>query len=410
MKIPLPLVFAACVGIAAADICTALEVYDEQTLHKAVERANTDHRISRIVFKRNARIVLKNPVTYTGKQALKLFGNGTVIDGSSAGGFIQGKDLTARTEDGVLVFSTAANLGISDLTIVNSASRGIVVNVPHDAAGEDITITLNRVTVMGSALYGLHVDDNADAFDNGDKGSAIGIKLRLIQSSFTGNGTGAIDFDGIRVDERGDGGIEAFITNTRIHGNGGDGIELDEGGNGDVKAVLVQSSISGNGFYNSEDLDDGFDIDETGAGDVEVSLVDVKAESNMDEGLDFDEKGSGDMWLLLNDVSCVGNKDEGIKVVEKGFGNLEALLERVEVLDGGDDGIQFAEYGEGKIDVKLTMVTASNNAKYGVWIDQRLVKNEIIATKNPGYLMLHKTILSGNGWGDDIKLHNIIAE
>lgn len=125
------------------------------------------------------------------------------------------------TQDGTLIFNTAANISIRHLTVAYSATRGIVVNVPDDANGRDISVRLRKVTVHDSALYGLHIDDNIDEFDDGKQGSAIGVKLDIVHSHFMANGTGAIDFDGIRVDERGDGGITARIRFTTIDGNGG---------------------------------------------------------------------------------------------------------------------------------------------------------------------------------------------
>ncbi|TDP01898.1 hypothetical protein [Marinomonas balearica] len=108
--------------------------------------------------------------------------------------------------------------------------------------------------------------------DDGDLGSAIGIKLDIRNSNFIANGTGAIDFDSIRVDERAQGSITATIVNTNIIGNGGDGIELDEAGAGDVNATMNNVAINNNGAYNEKDLDDGFDIDDGDDGDLIVTL------------------------------------------------------------------------------------------------------------------------------------------
>jgi len=260
------------ISIMAALVSTntyaAVNVSDEATLNAAIDMANADNSIQKIVFAKNAQISLNHPVIYTGTQKLTLLGNGAIIDGSAAGSFSIADDLTASTEDGTLVFYTAADITIKKLSVMNSATRGIVVNIPDDAQGDDIQVSLEKVEIRDSALYGLHIDDNADEFDDGDLGSVIGIELNIINSSFIGNGTGAIDFDGIRVDERGEGGIHAHIIHTHIDGNGGDGIELDESGEGDVDASMKHVTLNENGFYNEEDLDDGFDIDEAGEGDL----------------------------------------------------------------------------------------------------------------------------------------------
>lgn len=388
----------------------AAQVNDEASLRAAIEAANLDSSIEKIIFDKNAYISLNAPVIYTGTQAIKLVGKGATIDGSSAGSFVLDSDLTAITEDGTLVFNTAADVTVRNLTIKNSATRGLVINIPEDADQQDIDVKLNNVSIQDSALFGLHIDDNADEFDDGVAGSAIGIDLKIINSNFTGNGTGAIDFDGVRVDERADGDINALIVNTHIDGNGGDGIELDEAGNGDVEATMINVTINDNGFYNEEDLDDGFDIDEADEGDIEVKLVRVSANNNMDEGLDFDEAGDGDVELKLRHVETLNNTDEGIKADEEDAGDIEAKLKHVQVIENGDDGIQFTELGEGKIEATLKQVEANDNAKYGVKAEQWVVEDEAAPIEPAGELKAKNVELSGNGNGDEIETNNVIVE
>ena len=407
-----PTLSALAIAIAMASTAAIAndKVYDEASLQEAITAANTDSRINRIVFERNALLSLTTPIIYTGKQALTLIGNGAVIDGSQAGSFVLDGDLSAITEDGTLVFNTAANINIRKLTVENSATRGIVVNIPDDAEGNDIRIVLHKVNVTGSALYGVHIDDNADEFDDGTDGSAIGIELNINHSNFVGNGTGAIDFDGVRVDERGAGDIEAMILNTHIDGNGGDGIELDEAGDGDVDATMFHVTVNNNGFYDEEDLDDGFDIDEAGDGNIEVRLFNVEAKNNMDEGLDFDEAGNGDVELKLTRVTAFNNADEGIKVDEEDAGNIDATLKKVQVEGSGDDGIQFTELGAGEIETVLKKVSATDNKKYGIKIEQWFVEDEAAPVEEPGTVKAKQVSLSGNGKGDEIKTNNVTVK
>lgn len=404
MKKP-TLTFWLLAAIASTSAYSA--VNDEHSLQLAIDAANTDASIDKIVFAHDASIVLTAPVIYTGSQDLKLVGNGATIDGSSAGSFELDTDLTAVTEDGTLVFNTTGDVTINNLSVIDSATRGIVVNIPDDATGDDISVKLYNVSISGSALYGLHVDDNADSFDDGTDGSAIGIDLKINNSSFTANRTGAIDFDGVRVDERAEGDITSSILNTTIDGNGGDCIELDETGNGDVDSLMVNVSISDNGFYNEEDLDDGFDIDEADDGDIEVKLINVTANNNMDEGLDFDEAGEGDVKAKLINVEALNNTDEGFKVDEEDGGDIEAVIKNINVSDNGDDGIQFTELAEGEIEGKLKNVTANNNAKYGIKMEQWVVEDEEAPAEEAGEVKVSSVSLSGNGKGDDIKVNNI---
>ena len=382
-------------------------IHDEASLLAAIDNANTSSKVKTLVFAKDANISVSQPVIYTGSQPLRLIGNGATIDGSLAGSFVLDEDLTAVTQDGTLVFNTAKEVSISNLSVVNSATRGIVVNIPEDAEGKDIRVRLNNVTIADSALFGLHVDDNADEFDDGVSGSEIGIRLDLFKSIFVGNGTGAIDFDGVRVDERGNGSIIANIRKTIIDGNGGDGIELDEAGDGGVVASVSFSTFNGNGFFNEEDLDDAFDIDEADAGDIRVSVFKSEANDNMDEGLDFDEEGEGSAYVKLFKFEAQNNRDEGIKVDEEDAGDIIANIVRTEVLDNGDDGLQFTEIGEGIIGAALLKVEASNNAKYGVKMEQWVIEDEEENAEAAGYLEAKSVVLEGNGKGDEIKLNNI---
>ncbi|MEJ2618939.1 MAG: hypothetical protein P8163_01485 [Candidatus Thiodiazotropha sp.] len=382
-------------------------VYDENSLHKAFAEASYNPDITKIIFKRNSHITLTAPAIYSGDQPITLIGKGATIDGSAAGSYILDSDLTANTEDGTLIFDTASDVSINKLTIVNSATRGIVVNIPQDASGDDISINMNRVTVSHSALYGMHIDDNADAFDDGNSGSEIGIDLKLTNCTFEYNGIGSTDFDGIRVDERGAGDIYAFISSSRIDNNGGDGIELDEAGEGNVETYMNQVSLSGNGYYNEDDLEDGFDIDEADEGHLQVNLRRITLNNNRDKGLDFDEAGDGNIEVKLKHIMALNNTEEAIKLDEQDEGNIEIKLKKVHVANSGDDGIQLTELGEGKIDAKLSSVSAINNDKYGIKLEQWVIEDEDETAEKAGSLKLKKVDITDNGKGNEIKTNNI---
>lgn len=408
-------VSAITLGFSASAMAgTFAGINSEETLRAAIEAANSNSDIDKLVFKKNAHIVLSEPVIYTGTQDLTIVGKNAVIDGSNAGSFelvVDDEGLEAAvTEDGTLVFNTAANLTIRKLNIVDSATRGLVVNIPDDASGDDIEISLRRVSITGSALYGLHIDDNADAFDDGVNGSAIGIDLSIHSSTFVGNGTGALDFDGIRVDERADGDISSWIVNTQIDGNGGDGIELDEAGEGDIFSTMIGVSISDNGFYNEDDLDDGFDIDEADGGSIYATLLRVGVNNNKDEGLDFDEEGEGDVNVRIRKLVAVNNSDEAIKVDEEDAGDLRVSITKVEVADSGDDGIQFTELGEGAISGSLKKVSVAGSKKYGVKAEQWIEEDEEEILEPAGVLKVRQLELEGNGKGDDIEVRNVIIK
>ncbi|MEZ5525265.1 MAG: hypothetical protein R3E62_09960 [Pseudomonadales bacterium] len=397
----------AAVGLVASAQASA-QVYDEASLRSAIEAANLNANISKIVFAKHAEISLNAPVIYTGSQSLQLIGKGAIIDGSNAGSFVLDDDLTAVTEDGTLVFNTAGDISIHNLTIKNSATRGVVVNIPEQAEGSDIHVDLNGVTILDSALYGLHIDDNADEFDDGTQGSAIGVDLKINHSRFVGNGTGAIDFDGVRVDERQEGDITALIMNTQIDANGGDGMELDEAGAGNVDATFINVTLNDNGFYNEADLDDGLDIDEADEGSIDSQFIQVTVNNNLDEGLDLDEAGEGSLTVKARQLTARNNNDEGLKADEEDAGDIIIKLRKAEISNNGDDGMQLTELGEGRIQGSLRNIKAKNNAKYGVKAEQWVEEDEAVSIEPAGVISTRKVKLSGNGDGDTIKTNNII--
>jgi len=155
-KLSLALLTTAMAANAAA------QVYDEASLRLAIDVANFDNSIEKIVFERDTFIQLSAPIVYSGSQSLKLIGKGAIIDGSNAGNFTLDDDLTAVTKDGTLIFNTAGDITIRNLTVANSATRGIVINIPESAEGEDIHIKLRQVNIIDSALYGLRVDERGE--------------------------------------------------------------------------------------------------------------------------------------------------------------------------------------------------------------------------------------------------------
>ena len=75
------------------------------------------------------------------------------------------------------------------------------------AATGTVSVDLDRVTIEGNTSHGLHIDDQTLA-------SLAGVSLSVRHSTIAGNGTGAIDQDGIRVDEGGLGSIVADLEHT----------------------------------------------------------------------------------------------------------------------------------------------------------------------------------------------------
>ncbi len=328
----------------------------------AIADANAaDSAIGEIQFEEGlGTIQIGETAAYTGGQALTIDGNGVTIE--PAGDAI---DLFTSTGD--------ADLTFRELTL-QGGTNGISVLLSAEAEGE-VSVALDDVVVQQCAEFGVHIDDLA--------GSDAGINLDISGGSFTANGTAVGDRDGIRVDERGDGGIVANVSNTNIDANGGDGLELDEGGDGSVELQLTDSTVNGNGFVDAAepgaeepDLDDGIDIDEAGGGDLTLVVSNCDANGNFNQGFDIDEEDGGDMDVRFQNVNAIDNIAEGIKVDEKegditGGGSLYAVLEHV-VSNGSaeQEGIVLAEEGGGSLIALLNDVTANGNDKEGIELEE----------------------------------------
>lgn len=331
--------------LASLTASTAEEFVD------AIAMANADTSIRKIEFAESADVIeIDDTVTYTGSQSLKIDGNDVVIKASSESD--APFDLFAATG--------GSNLTLQEISFEGGLD-GVLVQVPETATGR-VSVRLFDVSISGASEFGLHIDDLA--------GSDASIRLNMRDSSVTGNGVGALDFDGIRVDERGDGGIKAFFRNTHIDANGGDGLELDEGGDGDVKLTMIDSTLNENGFFNEEDLDDGLDIDEAGPGGIKAYLRNVNASDNLDEGIDFDEEDEGGVSVNLVKVNADGNRDEGIKVSEEGDGGVWGRLYDVSASENGDDGIEFEEAEAGNLQLWFKHVHADGNGDSGIQAEE----------------------------------------
>jgi len=320
----------------------------------AVQLANANRGVNRIVFDSGLDIVeLSESVEFTGSQRLDIDGNGNTIQ--AADGF---------TGPGVFVSSGAASLDISELTVDGdfdegeTPANGIFAPIAFDANGM-VSVVLDAVTLINNGLFGLHVDDQSS-------GSNASIKLDVYNSYVVNNGIGELDFDGIRVDEGGNGNIFATIKNTQINANGGDGLELDEAGNGSVFLTAVDSFFNENGFFNEADLDDGLDIDEAGNGSIFANLTDVVLSDNLDEGLDLDEEQSGSIHLNLRDVTANGNTDEGIKASEEDAGSIFGHFNDVQANNNGNDGFELEEADDGIVSVQFNDVEANGNDGAGI--------------------------------------------
>ncbi len=326
------------------------------SLREGIEQANLDSEITRIVVQQNvSEIHLDSTIEYSGRQNLNVRGNGVEV---TSNGQSRGKFDLFESNGG-------ANLRVYDTTFSDGAN-GISVPVPAGKTGT-IRVILNNVTLKDNGLFGAHIDDQVS-------NSSASIFLRVVGSSVTGNGTDAIDYDGVRVDEGGEGSIRARIIRTSVNGNGADGLELNERGPGAVRAYVNNSSFDANGFFNRADFEDGLDIDETGSGNLWFIAVNSTFNDNYDQGLDLDEEMGGNLYASLTQVNANRNMAEGIKIDEKfdannvnSNGTLTTVFSVVTANDNaGEEGIAITEEGNGSLWTTFTDVRAYRNGKEGI--------------------------------------------
>ncbi len=357
------------------------------TFRAAVIAANGNPAIDTIRFLPNLFVTLSSDVVYDGPQDLTLLGRGSTIDGDGS------KDAT--WDGGLFVSRSAADIKILNLTFSDSFNNGVGVFLPANATGVT-SVTLHDVTIERSRFHGLYIDGQLTTGYNTDDvlqlacvdpwafDSNASVMLNVLSSDILGNGTVIhegpgqdfdasiatgcpVDFDGIRVDEGGIGGINGNLWFCRIDGNRADGVEYDERGDGGVLATTVHVSVADNGDTGTVDTDDGFDIDETGPGDIWAAFERVSVLGNFDEGLDFTEGDAGNLRAIVLDSDASANEDEGIKVEEGGDGHLALVIERSKVNDcASQQGIEATELGTGNLCFEIERSEVLRNDNDGI--------------------------------------------
>ena len=328
----------------------------------AVEAANTDPGISRIAFEKGVGPVsLATPIVFTGSQAMVIDGNDVVLDGGSLG-----------AAESIFLTTGGGDLEVRNLTVRNAPGSGIEVQVPAGSTGT-LQYGLVNLTACDNGGHGAVINDQADPVDVANEaGSAAGLVVRVSGSRFEGNGFGAGDRDGLRINEGGAGSLHAVITQTVVLANGGDGIELDERGVGDVVFDVQHTQFSFNGELDPADLEDGLDVDESQDGSAIGRFVQVSANDNFEEGLDLNENHAGDMRIEMSQVETSRNGEEGVDLEEDddfaGGGDLIASLRNVTANGNtnGDAGIKIRERGDGNLNAELVNPAGSSNARAGI--------------------------------------------
>lgn len=404
---------ATAVPATAAHVVTVTSPDDAGTgsFRDAVEIANGDPDVTVIEFAEGLTVELDDDLVFTGVQDITILGNGSTVSGATG-------DVHDDTWDGGLFVATGGgDLTVRSLMLADSFDNGLAVFLPEGDAS--FTLTLDKVTVDGAQFHGVLVDgqatgsyNTADAIQPGcDDPYAIDtdteITLDIKRTTVTDAGvlagdfdaslaTGCPqDFDGLRVDQGGEGSITGTVDRSSFDENLADGIELDEIGDGDVVTLVTRSTFVDNGLTEAvecsaayydvdvddrgdcdgvgtfvEDLDDGFDIDEAGDGDIDLTAVRLTVDGNRDEGLDLDEAGGGDILLRVDRLEAHGNNDEAVKASEEDGGSIHASLIRAEITEGDGDAVELEEEGSGDNNVTVDRVEIIGNGGEGLKVEE----------------------------------------
>ena len=162
-----------------------------------------------------------------------------------------------------------------------------------DGATDTVRLWLFNVEVRANGGHGVLVNDQLVPSTPDTEpptrpepaGSAAGLEVTVLSSRFVGNGYEALDRDGLRVNEGGEGDLRIAVRYSVAEDNGADGIEVDERSNGNVIVDMLGSRLARNGNFSSADFDDGFDIDELDGGDILGQIVLSSANDNFEAGL-----------------------------------------------------------------------------------------------------------------------------
>lgn len=206
--------------------------------------------------------------------------------------------------------------------------------------------------------------------DIAGRNSDVSINFVMKDSLVQGNGHGAPDADGVRIDEGGTGNLRFRSLDSVVKSNGGDGVELDEGGQGNATAYIHSSVFKENGEARGEDPEDGFDIDESGLGNLWFKVLDSYFDGNADDGIDLDEEDGGVVTFDFMNGSASHNGTDGTRVSEEGNGNLNAQIIGLSENHNGDHGLRIEEWDGGDNRTKINNLYSDKNGQCGVKVTE----------------------------------------
>jgi len=251
-------------------------------------------------------------------------------------------------------------------------------------------------------------------------------------------GTGKFDGDGLRVNERSEGGINFFANRSSFAKVGADGVELDEDDTviegatpGDVMVHVTNSVFNNNGSYCNPDilevdLPDPAEWDGDGEPDLDWITDWLNGDFESPDNSCFEvtiEDEDGNTIDSIDDVDNLAeyevaiDTDDGFDIDEAGPGGLSGMLTNLDVNDNYDEGLDFDSLGDGDdnfVDLDIMAVRGGNNndeaikvseeGNASVVVNMRAIEIEgdvEVEEEDDGDLAV---TINGSCIGDDLKL------
>lgn len=348
-------------ALATPFLVTSTNDSGEGSLRAAFDAAASAGTAAQIVIMVDGTIEITSTLAYGGTAALALIGNGQTIASAQNVTLLaatQGADLTVMG----LAFEGPGGFDIEARGDLDGpAGKGIFVDVRDDQTGT-VTLRLEDVSVTGTAGHGIHISDCTLADDCGGgaggagEGSDASVALMLNNVAVIDTARGRFDADGVRVDERGNGGVTFMAVDSVFEGVGADGIELDEGQDGSVIATIINSAFQRNGDYCDParlgqfmpDEDEG-EYDEEGPGDIGVTFINTTGDDNTDDAFKMSEADEGGVFGTVHNASASGNGGVGFVFEEEDKDDVMVTLSNVATSgnDDGDLGLEIVQDDEG---------------------------------------------------------------
>ena len=402
------------------------------SLREALQQASGTEEANAIYIQSNGHINIKSPLIYSAQSPLFLFGQNQTIKANEDFTLLtisEGADLSVEH----LKFQGPGGFDINNRADLDgNKGKGIFIDVRDTQTGV-LKLVLHGVRVSDVGGHGVHVFDCTIAKDaplkcgEGYGGAGVGsdasISISMNGSSIINVGMGGYDADGLRVDERGLGDINASIVNSQFLNNGADGVEFDEGQEGSVIMHAVASKFNNNGIYCDVSImkpfmpseDEGeFEDNQVKPADIISNLViDITEEGkyngaiktgspddgcletevkfhdsgfveefeiaiDTDDGVDIDEAGEGDISGQIFDSEVNANADEGFDIDELNAGGIFMTINNTIARDNSDDGFKHSEEDAGSVVGQVENSIAKDNGGKGFVFEEENEGNVFI--------------------------------